>query len=98
MSVMLLNLGLVLHPDFHPEAFLLAVGSTERVSIVPGVSFPVLEFPGLNVSYEENIKRTLNPYLPLLYDGLEGGDSADSVDSNKTKQESRLHLVVSWAI
>ena len=55
MSVVLLNLGLVLHPDFHPEALLLAVASSERVSIVPGVSFPVLEFPGLGVGHEENI-------------------------------------------
>ena len=47
------------------------------------------------VGHEEKIKRRLNPYLPLLDDGLEGGDSADSVDSYKTKQESRLHLVVS---
>ena len=69
MPVVLLNLGLVLHPDFHPEALLLAVASTERVSIVPGVSFPVLEFPGLGVGHEENIKEDTKslPPTPLRW-------------------------------
>ena len=62
VSVVLLNLGLVLHPDFHPEAFLLAVASTKRVSIVSGVSFLVLEFPGLGVTNEEIITTKLNPF------------------------------------
>merc|ERR1719460_3138859 len=79
VSVVLLDLGLVLHPDFHPEALLLAVSSTHGVSIVPGVGLPVLEFPG----------------LPLLYDGLKGGDSANSLEPEKSEQESHLHLVVS---
>ena len=98
VSVVLLNLGLVLHPDFHPEALLLAVSSTHGVSIVPGVGLPVLEFPGLRDAHEENIKRKLNPYLPLLYDGLKGGDSANSLEPEKSEQESHLHLVVSVGV
>ena len=93
MSVVFLNLGFVLHPDFHPEALLLTVASAHGVSIVPGVSLPVLEFPGLDIAHEENIKRKLNPHLPLLDDGLEGGDSADSLEPDKGEQESNLHLV-----
>ena len=49
VAVVLLNLGLVLHPDLHPEALLLAVAATQGVAIVPRVGFIVLEFPGLNV-------------------------------------------------
>ena len=100
MSVVLLNLGLVLHPDLHPEALLLAVAATHGVPIVPRVGFIVLEFPGLNVdqiSDEENIfVETENPYLPLLYNGLEGGDGADSLEPDKSEQESNLHLVLLW--
>ena len=61
---MFLNLGLVLHPDFHSEAFLLAVASAKRVSIVSGVSFLVLEFPGLGVTNEEinHYQKTKNPF------------------------------------
>ena len=57
MSVVLLDLGLVLQPDLHPEALLLAVLpiSTHGVSIVPGVGLPVLQLPGLqNFNHEEN--------------------------------------------
>ena len=96
VSVVLLNLGLVLHPDLHPEALLLAVSSTHGVSVVPGVSLPVLELPGLGVAHEENIyEKQTKYYLPLLYDGLKGGDSANSLEPDKSEQESHLHLVVS---
>ena len=49
MSVVLLDLGLVLQPDLHPEALLLSVlpVPTHGVSIVPGVGLPVLQLPGL---------------------------------------------------
>ena len=50
MSVVLLNLGFVLHPDLHPEALLLAVLATHGVAIVPGVSLAVLQLPGLQVT------------------------------------------------
>ena len=52
---MLLNLGLVLHPDLHPEALLLAVAATQGVPIVPRVGFIVLEFPGLNIGQMRKI-------------------------------------------
>ena len=47
MSVVLLNLCLVVHPDFHPEAFLLTV-ATHGIPIVPFIDLSVLLFPGLN--------------------------------------------------
>merc|ERR1711910_279175 len=74
--VVLLNLGFVLHPDFHPEALLLAVLPTHGVAIVPGVSLAVLQFPG----------------LPFLYDRLEGRDGGGSLKADETEQESKLHL------
>ena len=50
MSVVFLNLGLVLHPDFHSEALLLAVTIlTNWISIISGINFTMLHLPGLNI-------------------------------------------------
>merc|ERR1719336_978385 len=46
MSVMLLNLSLVLHPNLHPEAFFLTLSSI-RISVISGINFAVLQLPGL---------------------------------------------------
>ena len=43
---MLLDLGLIVHPDFHPETFLLAV-ATHGIPIVSLIDLSVLQFPGL---------------------------------------------------
>ena len=62
MSVVLLDLGLVLQPDLHPEALLLSVLPipTHGVSIVPGVGLPVLQLPGLqSFNHEENNQKEI---------------------------------------
>ena len=55
VSVVLLNLGLVVHPDFHPKAFLLAV-SAHGIPVVSLVNLSVLQFPGLNSISNEDMK------------------------------------------
>ena len=36
--------------------------------------------------------KTKNPHLPFLNNGLEGGDSANSLEPDESEQESNLHL------
>ena len=46
VSVVFLNLGLIVHPNFHPETFLLAV-ATHSIPVVSLIDLSVLQFPGL---------------------------------------------------
>ena len=46
MSVVLLDLGFVLHPDLHPKALLFAL-PISRISVIPLVDFSMLHLPSL---------------------------------------------------
>ena len=93
LPVVFLNVGLIFHPDFHPETLLLTDLARTCPSLGVGVALTVLHFPGLNKWRKKWFcsDSELRTHLPFLNERLEGCQSEGCLETEETK-EDKVHV------